>query len=209
VPWKTIVDFSTITTTRAAKPEDKKIIALATDIKKTHKECAAATPTISSQGSSTGAFTAKNTTESAYIVEWDCNPPKTKTPAPALVFHRLVVVGGEKGDKLSREADVPERTIGGISDHDSDGDNELILVNTSGTLSARLIELADAPAGQIAVVFSWPSLGSGDCTNGEQDAPKLTYRMTDAAEFNAERTKKACTAAATPPAATTTAAPKK
>ncbi len=199
VAWTTVVDFAALPPARAAKPEDKKLLALVTDIKKTHKECAASTPTITSQTASQGAFTAKGTKETALIVEWDCNAPKSKAPAPALVFRRLVVVGGEKGDKVTREVEVPERLIGAMTDVDSDGDNELILVNGSGLLNARLLELADAPAGQLALIFAWTSLGSSDCTGGEQDAPKLLYRVTDSTEFKAERAKKACSA--TPPPA--------
>jgi hypothetical protein len=199
VPWKTIVELVS-PPTRAAKPEDKKLFALLPDIKKTHKECAAAAPLVTSQSATQGAFTAKGLKENAYVVEWDCNPKGTKAPAPALVFHHLVIVGGEKNDKISREVEIPERLILAMIDIDTDGDNELVLGNAPGVLSARLVELGDAPAGALAPIFAWTSLGTTECKPGtEQDAPKLLYRMTDAQEFEAERTKRPCPAAPAAP----------
>jgi hypothetical protein len=199
VPWKTIVEFVS-PPTRAAKPEDKKLFALLPDIKKTHKECTAAAPFVTSQSATQGAFTAKGLKENAYVVEWDCNPKGTKAPAPALVFHHLVIVGGDKGDKISREVEIPERLILAMTDIDTDGDNELVLGNAPGVLSARLVELGDAPAGAVAPIFTWTSLGTTECKPGaEQDAPRLLYRMTDAQEFEAERTKRPCPAAPAAP----------
>ncbi len=196
-PWSTIVDFASLPPARASKPEDKKIVALATDIKKAHKECAGQAGTITSQTPSQGAFTAKGAKETAYIVEWDCNPKGTKTPKPELVFHRLLVASGDKGDKLTREVDVPEKLIVGVSDVDSDGDNELVLATGAGSkIEARLVELADAPAGQIALIFAWSDLGSSDCVEGQQDVPKLLYRMTDSPEYKADRAKRICQAPA-------------
>jgi hypothetical protein len=202
-PWTTLVDFAQLPGPRAAKPEDKKLFALVTDIKKAHKECGAATPTVTSQSPSQGAFTAKGVKETAYIVEWDCNGnvKGTKTSKPDLVFHRLVIAN-EKGEKLTREVDVPEKMLVGMSDVDADGDNELVLVTGGGNIEARLVELADAPAGQLAPIFTWSSLGNADCVDGQQDVPKLLYRMTDAPEYKADRAKRLCQAPAppTPPA---------
>ena len=194
VPWATIVDFGSLPPARAAKPEDKKLIAMLTDIKKTHKECAGMTAVVTSQSATQGAFTAKGIKETAYVVEWDCNGKAAKAASPALVFRRLVVVGT---DKISREVEIPERLIGAMTDVDNDGDNELVLVNGVGVLNARLVELGDAPAGSVAPVFSWPTLGTSDCApGGEQDVPKLLYRSTSGQEFNAERAKRPCPAPA-------------
>src|SRR5437762_13696851 len=57
VEWKTIFDFASLPPARVAKPDDKKIVALATDIKKAHKECGAAGAAISSEAPRQGAFT--------------------------------------------------------------------------------------------------------------------------------------------------------
>jgi hypothetical protein len=208
VAWTTIVDFASLPAPHTATADDKKLIALATDIKKSHKECTGATPVVTSHSQSQGSFTAKGVKENAYLVEWDCNPKGAKTPAPEKVFHRLLIVGGEKNDKLSREVEVPERLIGTMTDLDNDGDNELVLVSSPGTLSARLVELGDAPAGQLAAVFAWPSLGTSECApTGDQDAPKLLYRKTDSQEFKADRGKRPCPVAATPAAPASKAAP--
>jgi hypothetical protein len=216
VEWKTMYDFADKNEPRTAQPDDKKIIALVTDIKKAHKECANATPTISSQSDKQGSFTAKNVKESAWVVEWDCNAKGAaqKDKKRELVFHRLVVTAADdKGaPKLTREVDIAEKRIAGVSDVDSDGDNELVLVSGwSSKIEARLVELADAGAGQVAVIFTWPDLGDSECVNGSQDVPKLMYRMTDSPEYKAEHAKRTCTAptTTTTTGATTTPPPKK
>jgi hypothetical protein len=205
-PWNTIADWASLPPLHAAKPEDKKIIALASDIKKAHKECATATGVITSDTPSPGAFTAKGAKEVAYVVEYDCNPKGTKTRNHDLVFHKLLVVGGDKGDKLTREVDIPEKRIVGVSDVDADGDNELVLATGKSTkIEARLVELADAPAGQLAPIFAWSDLGDSECIEGQQDVPKILYRMTDSPEYKAEHAKRICTA----PAPTAPPQPKK
>lgn len=199
VAWTPIVDFVSLPTTRPAKPEDKKVLGMLTDIKKTHKECAAATPTVTSQSATFGAFTNKTAKENAYIVEWDCSPKGAKAPSAALVFRRLVIVGLDKAnvaDKLSREVEIPEHIIGAMTDIDSDGDNELVLVTSPGLISARLVELGDAPPGAVAHVFTWTALGTTECVAGEHDAPKLLYRKkAEAQEFISEKGKRPCPAA--------------
>jgi hypothetical protein len=209
--WKTIYDFAEKHTPRTAQPDDKKIIALATDIKKTHKECANATPTITSQTEKPRAFTSKTAKETASIIEWDCNPKGTtqKDRKRELIFHRLLVTAADdKGaPKVTREVDVPEKRIAGVSDLDADGDNEFVLVSGWSTkIEARLVELADGGKNEVAVIFSWPDLGDSMCVNGSQDVPKLMYRMSESPEYKAEQAKRPC-AAPTPSASATPAPP--
>src|SRR5258708_7925854 len=115
-PWKTIVDLSSALPAYQGKPDDKKIFA---KLKKP-VSCPAGKPKITS--SFPGSFTAKGATEMAYLIEYNCGV-KLATP------HQLVVAGG---DKITRAADVPESMIGGISDVDADGDNEIVLVGMNG-----------------------------------------------------------------------------
>lgn len=193
VPWKTVVDFASLPPARVAKPaEDKKIIAAGSDIKKAHPECAGATARVASQA--TGAFTAKGATETAYVLEWACGKGKT-----ASTVHRLLITGAD--GKMVREHDVNASQIGGTTDLDLDGDNEIVVVSAAGALTARLVDVSD---GDIKIVYEWEKLGSHDCVAGSQDAPKLVYRKTDKSmDFQAEPAKKACTA----PAPATSAKP--
>lgn len=194
VPWKPVVDFASLPPARVAKPaEDKKIVAAGSDIKKAHPECAGATARVASQA--TGAFTAKGASETAYVLEWACGKGKT-----ASTVHRLLITGAD--GKMVREHDVNASQIGGTTDLDLDGDNEIVVVSASGALTARLVDVSD---GDIKIVYEWTQLGSHDCVNGSQDAPKLVYRKTDKSmDFQAEPAKKACTA----PAPATSGAPK-
>ncbi len=199
IPFKPVVDFAALPPLRAAKPDDKKIVAAAGDIKKTHAECAGAPVRVASQA--TGAFTTKGATETAYVLEWTCGKGKAQT-----FVHKLLIL--DAAGKAIREHDVNASQIGGITDLDLDGDNEIVVVSVAGALTARLVDVSD---GDIKIVYEWAQLGSHDCVNGTQDAPKLVYRKTDKSmDFHAEPSKRACSAApAASSAASAKAPPKK
>ena len=113
-------------------------------------------------------------------------------------------LGFEREDLLSLHV---EESIAGaipvlVARHRSD------FVRLVRALTARLVDVSD---GDIKIVYEWAQLGSHDCVNGSQDAPKLVYRKTDKRmDFHAEPAKRACSAApAASSAAPAKAPPKK
>jgi hypothetical protein len=144
-----------------------------------------------------GAFTAPGANETVHLIDWRCmpkstmRPEKTKGYAFAMVpapqpFSRYELVVTSSSNEIVARTFVPEDMLPAVSDVDSDGLNEMVLVKTPTEANRRSEELKKRAftarvvrfvVGELAIVYDFENVGLW-CGRGEKEirVPVLEYR---------------------------------